>query len=118
MLRIPREVIEHKLVIDPLYKPIKQNERRYTPERCKTIRQKVNKLLVDGFIMPVDYPNWLANYVPIEKPNGSWHMCIDYNSLNKTYLKDEYPMPHIYQIIDFTASCELLSFLDAYLDYH
>jgi hypothetical protein len=34
---IPREVIEHKLGIDSLYKPIKQKERRYTPERCETI---------------------------------------------------------------------------------
>jgi hypothetical protein len=27
-------------------------------------------------------------------------------------------MPHIYQIIDSTSSCELLSFLDAYSGYH
>jgi hypothetical protein len=35
MLGIPREVIELKLGIDPAFKPIKQKERRYTPERCK-----------------------------------------------------------------------------------
>jgi hypothetical protein len=34
---IPREVIEHKLGIDPSYKPIKQKEGRYTPDRCETI---------------------------------------------------------------------------------
>jgi hypothetical protein len=33
MLRIPREVIEHRLGIDTSFKPIKQKERRYTPER-------------------------------------------------------------------------------------
>jgi hypothetical protein len=38
MPEIPREVIEHKIGIGPLYKPIKQKERRYTPERSKTIR--------------------------------------------------------------------------------
>jgi hypothetical protein len=27
-------------------------------------------------------------------------------------------MPHIFQIIDSTTSCELLSFLDAYSGYH
>jgi hypothetical protein len=51
---IPRAVIEHKLVIDPSYKPVKQKERRYTPERRETIRQEVNKLLKAGFIRPVD----------------------------------------------------------------
>jgi hypothetical protein len=54
---IPREVIEHKLGIDLSYKPIKQKERRYTPERRETIRQEVNKLLKTGFIRLVDYPS-------------------------------------------------------------
>jgi hypothetical protein len=30
---IPKEVIKHKLDIDPTFKPIKQKERRYTPEK-------------------------------------------------------------------------------------
>jgi hypothetical protein len=118
MPRIPREVIEHKLGTDPAFKPIKQKERRYTPERRKAIRLEVNKLLEAGFIRPVDYPSWLANPVLVEKPDKSWHMYIDYTSLNKAYPKDEYPLPRICQIVDSTASCELLSFLDAYLGYH
>jgi hypothetical protein len=92
---IPREVIEHKLGIDPSYKPVKQKERRYTPERHQTIRQEVNKLLEVGFIRPVDYPSWLANPVLVKKTDDSWCMCIDYISLNKTCPKDEYPLPHI-----------------------
>jgi hypothetical protein len=68
---IPREVIEHKLIIDPSYKPVKQKERRYTLERRKTIRQEVNKLLEAGFIRPVDYPSSLANHVLVEKHDGS-----------------------------------------------
>jgi hypothetical protein len=115
---IPREVIEHKLGIDPAFKPIKQKERRYTPDRRETIRLEVNKLLEAGFIRPVDYPIWLANPVLVEKPDGSWRMCIDYTSLNKACPKDEYPLPYICQIVDFTASCELLSFLDAFSGYH
>jgi hypothetical protein len=45
-------------------------------------------------------------------------MCIDYTSLNKECPKDEYPQPHICQIIDSTTCCELLSFLDVYSVYH
>jgi hypothetical protein len=66
-----REVIEHKLGIDPAFKPIKQKERRYTPERHKTIRVEVNKLLEAEFIRPVDYPSWVANPVLVKKPDGS-----------------------------------------------
>jgi hypothetical protein len=118
MSGIPREVIEHKLGIDPSYKPIKQKERRHTLERRETIRQEMNKLLEAGFIMPVNYSSWLPNLVLVEKPNGSWRMCIDYTSLNKVCPKDEYPLPRIYQIVDSTMYCKLLSFLDAYTSYH
>jgi hypothetical protein len=45
-------------------------------------------------------------------------VCIDYISLNKACPKNEYPLPCIFQIVDSAKLCELLSFLDAYSDYH
>jgi hypothetical protein len=71
MSGIPREVIEHKLDIDPSYKPVKQKERRYTPERREIIWQEVNKLLKARIIRPLDYPDWLTNTVLVEKSDGS-----------------------------------------------
>jgi hypothetical protein len=65
MSGIPSEVIERKLGIDPLFKPIKQTERRYTPKWCKAIHQEVNRLLEAEFIRPVDYATWLANPILI-----------------------------------------------------
>jgi hypothetical protein len=69
---IPREVIEHKLEIDPAFKLIKQKEIRYTSESHETIQLEVNKLLEAEFIRPVDYPSWLANPVLVEKLAKSW----------------------------------------------
>jgi hypothetical protein len=45
-------------------------------------------------------------------------MCVDYTSLNKACLKDSFPLPHINQVVDSTAGCETLCFLDAYSGYH
>jgi hypothetical protein len=45
-------------------------------------------------------------------------MYLNYTSLNKACIKDEYPLPRIYQIIYSTTLCELLSFLDTYSGYH
>jgi hypothetical protein len=70
------------------------------------------------FIRIVDYLSWLASPVLVEKPDGSWRICIDYTNLNKVCPKDEYPQPHICQIVNSTTSCELLSILDAYSGYH
>src|SRR4051812_31515160 len=47
-----------------------------------------------------------------------WRMCIDYTNLNKACTKDPFPLPRIYQVIDSTVGCELLSFLDAYSGFH
>ena len=45
-------------------------------------------------------------------------MCVDFTDLNKACPKDQFPTPRIDQIIDFTAGCDLLSFLDAFSVYH
>jgi uncharacterized protein YktA (UPF0223 family) len=45
-------------------------------------------------------------------------MCVDYTSLNKACPKVTFPLPRIDQIVDSTAGCELLCFLDAYSGYH
>src|SRR4051812_14992165 len=52
------------------------------------------------------------------KKNNTWRMCIDYTCLNKACPKDPFALPHIDQVIDSTAGCELLSFLDATAGYH
>jgi hypothetical protein len=57
MSGITREVIVHKIGIDPSFKSIKQKERRYTSERHEAISQEVNRLLEAGFIRLVDYPS-------------------------------------------------------------
>jgi hypothetical protein len=45
-------------------------------------------------------------------------MFVDYTDLNKHCPKDPFGLPHIDEVIDSTASCELLSFLDCYSGYH
>ena len=45
-------------------------------------------------------------------------MCVDYTDLNKHYPKDPFGLPQIDEVVDSTASCELLFFLDYYSSYH
>jgi hypothetical protein len=56
--------------------------------------------------------------VVVPKANGSGRLCLDFTSINKAYPKDPYPLPRIDQIIDSTAGCDLLCFLDAFSGYH
>jgi hypothetical protein len=45
-------------------------------------------------------------------------MCVDYTDLNNHCPKDPFGLPRIYQVIDSTAGCDLLCFLDCYSGYH
>nr|AAX94963.1 retrotransposon protein, putative, Ty3-gypsy sub-class [Oryza sativa Japonica Group]ABA92674.1 retrotransposon protein, putative, Ty3-gypsy subclass [Oryza sativa Japonica Group] len=115
---VPKEVIEHKLMVRPDAKPVKQKLQRFAPDRKQAIREELDKLLKAGFIREVLHPEWLANPVMVRKANGKWRMCVDFTDLNKACPKDHFPLPQIDQLVDSTAGCELLSFLDAYSSYH
>jgi hypothetical protein len=45
-------------------------------------------------------------------------MCVDYTDLNKHCPKDPFGLPQIDQVIDSTAGCDQLYFLDCYSGYH
>jgi hypothetical protein len=115
---IPREVAEHSLDILPHSHAVQQRLRRFDEERRRAIGEELWKLLEAGFIKEVFHPTWLANPVLVQKKNGKWRMCVDYASLNKGCPKVPFPLPRIDQIVDSTAGCELLCFLDAYSGYH
>nr|AAX96256.1 retrotransposon protein, putative, Ty3-gypsy sub-class [Oryza sativa Japonica Group]ABA93298.1 retrotransposon protein, putative, Ty3-gypsy subclass [Oryza sativa Japonica Group] len=75
---VPREVIEHKLMVRPDAKPVKQKLRRFAPDQKQAIREELDKLLKAGFIREVLHPEWLANPVMVRKANGKWSMCVNF----------------------------------------
>ena len=121
---MPRELAEHFLHVRPDVRPVRQAIRRYSDEKRKIIGDEIAKLLVASWIREVLYTDWLANPVMVEKKKDekallkAWRMCIDYTDLNKACPRDPFPLPRIDQVIDSTAGCELLSFLDAYSGFH
>jgi hypothetical protein len=115
---IPRDVTEHSLGIRAGARPVKQPLRRFDEEKRRAIGEEIHKLMAVGFIKEVFHPEWLANPVLVKKKGGKWRMCVDYTGLNKACPKVPYPLPRIDQIVDSTAGCETLSFLDAYSGYH
>jgi hypothetical protein len=74
---------------------------------------------VASFIREVFHADWLANPVLVRKKNANeWRMCVDYTDLNKHCPKDPFELSRIDQVIDSTAGCDLLCFLDCYSGYH
>jgi hypothetical protein len=81
---------------------------------------EIHRLEDTGFIKEIKTKaTWVANPVLVPKKNTEvLHMCVDFTCLNKHCPKDHFPLPRIDQIIDSTAGCERLSFLDAYSGYN
>ena len=118
MRGIDPTVITHRLNTSPSFKPVKQKRRSFAPERQKAINEEVGKLLQEGAIREVEYPEWLVNVVLVKKSNGKWRLCIDFTDINKACPKDSFPLPRIDLIVDTTESHELLSFMDAFSGYN
>ncbi|KAM1610288.1 hypothetical protein ACFXTN_020705 [Malus domestica] len=71
------------------------------PKTKPVMKAKVEKLKGIGFVREVNYPTWVANVVLIKK-----NLTKESLLLQKVLL------------IDSTAGCELLSFMDAYSGYN
>lgn len=100
---IDRTIAEHRLDADPKVKPIKQRLRDCTEEKMTILKAEVQRLLDDEVIHPIDRTTWLANSVLVKKPNGQWHMSIEFTTLNKFYPNDDFHLARIDQLVDATA---------------
>ena len=108
----------HHLNVNPSVTSKKQPPRRSSKEHSDAVKNEVTKLKQAGAIKEVFYPEWLANIVVVKKKSGKWQVCVDFTDLNKTCLKDSFPMPRIDQLVDTTVGHPRMSFLDAFQGYH
>ncbi|KAM2536746.1 hypothetical protein TB1_022157 [Malus domestica] len=124
---ISTDIICHRLSIDPKTKPVRQKRRSYDAERYEAMKVEVEKLEGISFVREVIYPRWVANVFLVKKnltkeslllQKVLWRMCVDYTDLYNGCPNDSFPLPLIDRLIDSTAKCELLNFMDAYSGYN
>ena len=108
----------HRLNVLPFARPVRQKVHRFHPDRHQIIQAEVDNILKARFIREVKYPEWLANVVVVLKKGGKWRVCVIYTDLNNACPKDSFPLPRIDQIIDASVGHGMLSFLDAFSNYH
>jgi oligoendopeptidase F len=83
LVRVSRDVIEHRLQVSPNVKPKKQKLRKMADKKIQAAKAEVQRLLNAGFIREMAYPEWLSNVVMVKKKNEKWWMCTDFTDLNK-----------------------------------
>jgi hypothetical protein len=60
----------------------------------------------------------VSNPVLVNKKQGTIRVCTDLYDLNKACLKENFPTPFIYQIVDECAGYEVFSFMDGFSRYN
>ena len=81
------------------------------------LKIQLKELLDLGLMRPSVSP-WGAPVIFIWKKDGSWRLFIDYHQLNKDTIKNQYPLPRIYDLFDQMKGAMVFSKIDLRLGYH
>ena len=63
-------IVQHHLPILPHARPVKQKLRRLHPRWSLQVKEEIKKQLSVSFLSVVEYPEWLANVVPVPQKEG------------------------------------------------
>ena len=118
MSRLNPGLVTHTQNVDPEAKPVAQPARIFQTKIEWQIVREVQKLLVAGFIKPIQHLRWLSNIVPVKKKNGQIKCCVDFRNLNKACPKDEFPLPNMDLLIDYAVGSAIFSFMDGFGGYN
>ena len=118
MPEIDPRIVEHEITMYPDTKSVRQKLHPFNPKKAAAIKAEVEKLLKVGFIYPVQLTQWVSNLMPVNKKQGTIHICIDFHDLNEAFPKDNFPTPFIDQIVDECIGCEAFSFMDGFSGYN
>jgi hypothetical protein len=82
------------------------------------VKDELQKLLNANFIYSIFDSKWVSPLVIVPKKNGKWRACVDFRELNRTTLRDYFPLPFIDQVFDTLSGKQYFSFLDGYSGYN
>lgn len=102
--------IETKIIVNN-DKPIFQRPRRLAPSEKKVVTDQIQEWLRNGIIRE-SFSEYASPVVVVKKKNGKSRVCIDYRLLNRSVVRDHFPMPLIEDQIDKLTGACVFSILD------
>jgi len=111
-------ILEPKIPLKPGVKTFKKKLRHINPILLPIIEKEVKKFLDAKIIIPLRYSEWVANLVPVIKKNGKIRLCVDFRNLNRSSLKDTYPLPKMDHVLEKVVGANRMSMIDGFLGYN
>ena len=107
---------KHKINTED-HKPICKRPYRVSRVEMELQKSHIQELLDAELIIPSDSP-WSTGCVIVSKSNGTSRLCIDYRELNAITVPDDYPMPHVTEILQQLGGNKVFSTLDCNAGFH
>lgn len=82
------------------------------------VKEEFVKQLQASFLEATNYLEWLANVVQVAKKDGKVRNCDGYRDLNKASPINDFPLSHIYVLVDNIVGYALFSFMDSFSGYN
>ena len=97
--------------------PIRQRPYKNPLAYEKDLEKEINDMLEAGIISPSSSA-WSSPIVIVPKRDNTIRVCIDYRQLNKTLVKDSYPLPRIDDIFATLGKTKFFTSIDLKSGYH
>lgn len=98
-------------------KPFRERSRRLPPADLEALRQHLSELKKAGIITESRSP-YASPIVVVRKKNGKIRMCVDYRTLNRRTLPDQYTVPKIEDALACLNGSKWFSVLDLRSGYY
>ena len=97
--------------------PFRERSRRVAPADLDDLRRHIQGLLAAGIIKESRSP-YASPIVMARKKNGKLRMCVDYRTLNRRTVPDQYTVPRIDDALDSLSGSKWFSVLDLRSGYY
>jgi hypothetical protein len=112
---IRRNIIEHKLYVNPLAKPKKQKLYKVLEKHCSCKSRGPTT-----FVHKLHQRGWVPNMASkcSHGKEEKWKICTNFTDLNKCCPKYDFPLSRIDKVVDSVVGCEMMTLLDYFSGYH